>query len=144
MSNAWANHVNFCPGQISVDSKSNEIPAVQELLPILNLKGTMVTANAMHCQKQTAKIIIDREADYVIRVKDNQPKFLTVIVHQFDKWGENSLSDKRVRSQTKKEKNQGRQKPRTCMAGPAPAALKNKFAALQTISLLRREQVLAD
>ena len=50
---------------------------MQELLRILNLKGAVVTADAMHCQKQTAKIIIDREADYVIQVKDNQRGNLT-------------------------------------------------------------------
>ena len=144
MINAWANHVNFCPGQISVDTKSNEIPAVQELLQILNLKGAVVTTDAMHCQKQTTKIIIDREADYVIPVKGNQPKPLAAIVDHFDKWGKNSFSDKRVRSQTKKEKNRGRQETRTCIVGPAPTALKNKFAALQTIGLIRRERVLAD
>ena len=42
--NAWADQVNFCLAQISVDSKSNEIPAVQEQLQILNLKGAVVTA----------------------------------------------------------------------------------------------------
>ena len=52
MVNVWANHVNFCVGQISVAEKSNEIPAVQELLDILNLKGAVVTADAMHCQKK--------------------------------------------------------------------------------------------
>ena len=127
-----------------MDSKSNEMSAVQELLQILNLKGAVVTADTTHCQKQTAKIIIDREPDYVIPIKDKQAKLQAVIVDQFDKWGENSFSDKWVRSQTKKEKNRGRQEPRTCVVGPAPAALKNKFAALQTIGLIRRERDLAN
>jgi len=74
--NAWANRVSFCLGQISVDSKANEIPAVRELLEILNLKGAVVTADAMHCQKETAKKIIDQQADYVLQVKDNQPTLL--------------------------------------------------------------------
>ena len=63
--------MNFCRGQISVDDKSNEIPVVKELLEILNLKGEIVTADAMHCQKEAAKKIIEKEADYVLQVKDN-------------------------------------------------------------------------
>ena len=63
--------MNFCRGQISVDDKSNEIPVVKELLEILNLKGEVVTADAMHCQKEAAKKIIEKEADYVLQVKDN-------------------------------------------------------------------------
>ena len=52
MVNAGAKHVSFCLGSISVDDKSNEIPAAQELLSILNLKGSVVRADAMHCQKE--------------------------------------------------------------------------------------------
>ncbi len=50
--------MNFCLGQVNVESKSNEIPAVRELLDILQLKGAVVTADAMHCQKETAQKII--------------------------------------------------------------------------------------
>ena len=53
--NVWANHVNFYCGQISVTEQSNEILAAEELLEILNLKGAIVTADAKHCQKKTAK-----------------------------------------------------------------------------------------
>jgi len=60
-------------GQQTVDGKSNEIPAVRELLNLLILKGCMVVADAMHCQKETAKIVLERHADYLFSVKDNQP-----------------------------------------------------------------------
>ena len=53
--NVWANQVKFCLGQISVSEKSNEIPAIQELLGILNLKVAVVTADAPHCQNKTVK-----------------------------------------------------------------------------------------
>ena len=45
-------------GQITVNSKSNEIPAVREWIELLNIEGMVVTADAMHCQKETAEIII--------------------------------------------------------------------------------------
>ena len=60
-------------GQQTVDEKSNEIPAVRELIALLNIEGCMVVADALHCQKDTAKAVIDAKSDYLLSVKDNQP-----------------------------------------------------------------------
>jgi len=70
---AWACGMRLTLGLISVDEKSNEIPAVQELLKVLDLDVAVVTADAMHCQKETAKAVIQKNADYVLMVKANQP-----------------------------------------------------------------------
>jgi len=59
-------------GQQKVDDKSNEIPAVRELISLLNIEGCMVVADALHCQKETAKAIADAKSDYLLNVKDNQ------------------------------------------------------------------------
>lgn len=58
--------------QKSVSGKSNEIPAVQELLEQLEISGCMVVADALNCQKKTAAIIIKKNADYLLCAKDNQ------------------------------------------------------------------------
>ena len=58
-------------GQQTVYEKSNEIPAVRELLGLLQLEGCMVVADALNCQKETAKEIIKGKADYLLSVKDN-------------------------------------------------------------------------
>ena len=50
-------------GQIAVDSKTNEIPAVKELIEILDVEGKIITADAMHCQKETSERIIDNKGD---------------------------------------------------------------------------------
>ena len=60
-------------GQEAVEGKSNEIPAVQRLLKMLRLKGCVVVADALNCQKGTASAIIGQGADYLLSVKDNQP-----------------------------------------------------------------------
>jgi len=60
-------------GQEAVDGKSNEIPAVQRLIKMLKLKGCVVVADALNCQKDTAKAILAQGADYLLSVKDNQP-----------------------------------------------------------------------
>jgi predicted transposase YbfD/YdcC len=57
--------------QTACDEKSNEIPAVQELLKTLDLSGCMVVADALNCQKETAKIIREKKGDYLLSVKDN-------------------------------------------------------------------------
>ena len=144
MVNAWANHVNFCLGQVSVDSKANEIPAVRELLDILSLEGAVVTADAMHCQKATAKKIIEQGADYVLQVKENQRKLMLAIAEEFDRYGETSYTDRRVRQYTKTEKNRNRTETRICMVAPAPAALKRIWPGLRTIGVIHRTRELAD
>lgn len=59
--------------QRSVDGKSNEIPAVQKLLEELDISGCIIVADALNCQKETAKAVIDGGADYLLSVKDNHP-----------------------------------------------------------------------
>jgi len=142
--NAWAKHVNFCLGQISVNSKANEIPAVRELLDILNLKGAVVTADARHCQKATAKKIIEKDADYVLQVKDNQPKLHALLAEEFERYAENDCQDKSVRRSTKTERNRTRQETRTCIVAPAPAELRKQWPGLQTIGLIHRLREHAD
>lgn len=56
-------------GQKVVESKSNEIPAVRELLDEINIKGAIVTMDAMHCQKETAEKVIENGGDYVLQLK---------------------------------------------------------------------------
>ncbi|MFQ5567494.1 MAG: ISAs1 family transposase, partial [Paracoccaceae bacterium] len=59
-------------GQIAVEEKSNEITAVPKLLAMLSLDGTIVTADALNCQRDTAERIIDQGGDYVLALKGNQ------------------------------------------------------------------------
>jgi len=59
-------------GQQTVYDKSNEIPAVRELLSLLSIEGCVVVADALSCQKETAKAIVEGKADYLLSVKDNQ------------------------------------------------------------------------
>lgn len=69
---AWAEDNGLVLGQLKVDEKSNEITAVPQLLRLLELKGCIVTLDAMGCQKNIAKEIIEADADYVLALKGNQ------------------------------------------------------------------------
>ena len=72
MVSAWANHAGVVLGQLRVDEKSNEIPAVPELLDCIDVKNCVITSDAMSCQKNTVRKITEHECDYVICLKGNQ------------------------------------------------------------------------
>ena len=72
MVSAWANANQLVLGQVKTDEKSNEITAIPTLLDLLDLRGCIVTIDAMGCQKDIAKKIIKAEADYVFCLKGNQ------------------------------------------------------------------------
>lgn len=76
MVSAWASANNLVLGQRKVDDKSNEITAIPKLLEALELSGTVVTIDAMGCQKTIAEKIVDKKADYILAVKDNQGHLL--------------------------------------------------------------------
>jgi predicted transposase YbfD/YdcC len=69
---AWAAEQRLVLGQLAVDGKSNEITAVPELLKLLSLKGTIVTADALNCQRAIASQIVDQGGDYALALKGNQ------------------------------------------------------------------------
>ena len=79
----WASQARLCLGQVAVDEKSNEITAIPRLLTLLQLKGALVTIDAMGCQKEIARDIIAAGADYVLTVKDNQPNLAEDILATF-------------------------------------------------------------
>lgn len=73
---AWATQANLTLGQVAVDKKSNEITAIPKLLELLELKGALVTIDAMGCQKEIARKIVAGGGDYLLAVKGNQENLL--------------------------------------------------------------------
>jgi predicted transposase YbfD/YdcC len=69
---AWANANRLVLGQVKTEAKSNEITAIPELLKLLEVKGCIVTMDAMGCQKAIAADIIERGGNYVLALKGNQ------------------------------------------------------------------------
>jgi predicted transposase YbfD/YdcC len=84
MVSAFAAENGVVLGQIKTEEKSNEITAIPELLSKLDIKGAVVTIDAMGCQKAIAKKIIQKEADYVLAVKGNQGHLSSAIRDLFD------------------------------------------------------------
>ena len=69
---AWAGEEQIVLGQLAVDEKSNEITAIPKLLDLLDIKGATVTIDAMGCQIEIAKKIVNNGGTYILAVKDNQ------------------------------------------------------------------------
>ena len=79
-------------GQLKTQSKSNEITAIPELLKLLAVKGCIVTIDAMGCQAQIAKQIIDQEGDYLLALKRNQKKTYHAVTTHFHDQIEHNLN----------------------------------------------------
>lgn len=80
---AWASEAGLALGQVATDQKSNEITAIPELLGMLDIKGSLVTIDAMGCQRKIAQNILDAGADYLLSVKGNQERLEEDIAEEF-------------------------------------------------------------
>ena len=72
MVSAWSCENGVSLAQIAVDEKSNEITAMPKLLDMLDIRGAVITSDAMGCQRELAGLIKQKGGDYVLAVKGNQ------------------------------------------------------------------------
>lgn len=123
MVSAWAtaNHISL--GQVVVDEKSNEITAIPRLLEILEISDCLVTIDAMGCQTEIARAIVDAQADYVLAVKANQPTLYEGIVDFFVDHMEDDFARVKVSRHTTREKGHGRTEKRSYFICPLPEDL---------------------
>jgi predicted transposase YbfD/YdcC len=84
MVSAWGCEQRMVLAQIATDAKSNEITAVPKLLEMLSLKGSIVTVDALNCQRQIAQQIVDQGGDYVLALKGNQGTLHDDVIRYFD------------------------------------------------------------
>jgi predicted transposase YbfD/YdcC len=105
---AWASEEGIALGQVATEEKSNEITAIPELLKQIDLTGTLITIDAMGCQKEIASDIVDGGGDFVISLKDNQPKLRESIEAYFARHLELDLEDLKYRCHETSESAHGR------------------------------------
>lgn len=140
---AWACGLRLCLALKSVDDKSNEIPAVQALIDLLDLQGAVVTADAMHCQRETAAKIIAREADYLLMVKGNQETLQTELEQALVQAFEEDCP--RLRQCRKTERSHGREETREVAVLPVPRdwAVFARWPGLATLGCVYRRREIA-
>ena len=84
MVSAWANQAGLSLGQVKTEAKSNEITAIPVLLDMLEIKGCIITIDAMGCQTDIAEKIVEKQADYVLAVKGNQKLLHEAVTDYFE------------------------------------------------------------
>jgi predicted transposase YbfD/YdcC len=142
MISAWAVESGVVLGQLAVDAQSNEITALPLLLETLDVEGCDITADAIHCQKETVKTIIDHNADYTIAVKANQGHLYADIVATFAQLRDNA--DQSVQKYMACEKDHGRIETRQYWVTDRLDNLRSADAwqGLQTIGMVESERVI--
>jgi predicted transposase YbfD/YdcC len=132
---AWAAEEGIALGQVATEAKSNEITAIPVLLEQIELTDTLVTIDAMGCQKEIARQITDGGGDFVIAVKDNQPNLREAISEYFLAHLENDLEDLRYRRHETSEVGHGRFDERSYFLCRVPAdfALKKEWPWVKAI-----------
>lgn len=117
---AWARRNRLVPGQVKVDQKSNEITAVPELLRMLEIKGCIVTVDALNTQKDIAREIRAQGADYVLALKDNHPTLAAAVAGIFCAVREDANADGSISVSEDRQADHGRKETRRCWSIAAP------------------------
>lgn len=117
---AWASRNRLVLGQIKVAEKSNEITAVPELLRLLEIKGCIVTVDALNTQKETVHQICEQGAQYVCALKENHPTLYAEVEGIFQAVREDDNADDSISTTETIEKNHGRTETRCCWSLEAP------------------------
>jgi len=126
MVSAWASANHISLGQVVTEEKSNEITAIPKLLEMLVLSGSLVTIDAMGCQTEIARQIVDGDADYCLAVKGNQPTLHQAVVDFFLDHMEDDFARTKVRRHQTQEKGHGREETRYYFICPVPEDLPDR------------------
>ena len=142
MVSAWATHNHVVLGQVKTDEKSNEITAIPQLLKMLAIKDCVVTIDAMGCQKEIVRQIVEGEADYMIAVKDNQPTLRGDIENIFAKLRKDAPSGLTLSFDQTRETGHGRTEVRRCWTTNTAEAVTQwkDWPALRSLVMIESER----
>ncbi len=137
---AWASEHGLALGQVATEEKSNEITAIPELIEQIDVKGAIVTIDAMGCQKEIAKKIVAEKGDYVLAVKENQPKLVRAIQAVFSGHLEDDLQRVPHRRHETCEKGHGRTDERYYYLAKLPRdfPLRKEWPSIKAIGMVVR------
>jgi predicted transposase YbfD/YdcC len=119
----WASEFGLSLGQVACAEKSNEITAIPELLKLVDIKGAIITIDAMGTQKAIAEKIIDGEADYVLALKGNHETLHQAVIDYIDEQSENDFANVTARRLVTEETGHGRNETRSSIQMPVPQDL---------------------
>jgi predicted transposase YbfD/YdcC len=134
----WASDFGLALGQVACDEKSNEITAIPELLRLVDIKGAIITIDAMGTQKAIAEQIVDQGASYVLALKGNQETLHQAVIDYIDQQLENDFADVPARRLQTTETGHGREEKRIYVQMPVPVDLPNLelWKGLKTVGVV--------
>jgi predicted transposase YbfD/YdcC len=142
---AWATQAGLALGQVAVDGKSNEITAIPRLLELLDLHGALVTIDAIGCQKEIARAIVEGGGDYVLTVKGNQERLLADIQTTVEQALDGDLPGGVVQTYSATEYAHGRQEERSYVVIHHVEGIQDRAAwpGLTTVGMCYSERTVA-
>ena len=138
---AWCVQSKLLLAQKATEAKSNEITAIPALLDILELDGVTVTSDAMGCQRDISQKIVDAKGDYVIALKDNQPRLAADVEEAFEALATVPKLPAKVSQTSESNKGHGRVEGRTVTAMPVPPVLQEQHHWPGLKSLVRVQSI---
>jgi predicted transposase YbfD/YdcC len=143
---AWAGANHLTLGQVAVAEKSNEITAIPKLLELLDLQGCIVTIDAIGCQKEIARQIVEQGGDYVLAVKENQPALFADIGTLCQQALDTDFAGIKHELFQSEATGHGRQERRTYLAIYDPPGLSSAadWEKLKAVIVVTRERQQAD
>lgn len=149
MVSAWAVANRLVLGQTKVDDKSNEITAIPELLRVLEVAGCIVTIDAMGCQTDIAEQIVDKEADYVLALKENQGRLYEDVELLFKDLESSGYKAYPYDYEKTVDKDHGRIETRECWTISDAETLRylrgsENWKKLTTVSRIRSQRLIGD
>jgi predicted transposase YbfD/YdcC len=139
----WASEFGLSLGQVACAEKSNEITAIPELLRLVDIKGAIITIDAMGTQKAIAAQIVDSKADYVLALKGNQGILHDAVIDYIGEQCDSNFTKVKARQHVTEEKGHGREDTRTYIQLPVPADLADMelWKGLKTIGMVASHSV---
>lgn len=139
---AWATQANLTLGQVAVDGKSNEITAIPTLLELLDLRGALVSIDAMGCQKEIAQKIVAGGGDYVLAVKGNHEQLLKDVQATIERALNGELPKQVVLQHATTEQGHGRQEHRSYVVVHHVEGIRDRQAwpELKTVGMYANER----
>jgi predicted transposase YbfD/YdcC len=119
----WASDFGLSLGQVACAEKSNEITAIPELLRLVDIRGAIITIDAMGTQKAIAEQIIDGGADFVLALKGNQETLHQAVIDHIDQQCQDEFAHARARRHVTQETGHGREERRIYIQMPVPDTL---------------------
>lgn len=142
---AWATASQLVLGQVKVDEKSNEIPAIPRLLELLDITGCLVTIDAIGTQTEIARTIVERGGDYLLPVKENQGQLYEDLESLFGIEEQEGFPTPGYTYARKVDANHGRLEIRECWATSSTECLdylrgRDNWKQLSTLAMIRSER----